>query len=390
MRDAYGRLVATLARRTSDIAFAEDALSDAILEALRSWPAQGVPESPEAWLLAVARRRIVDAQRRHAVAEGALAGICPPEEIAPSLPADPAMRDDRLRLLLVCAHPAIDRGAQAPLMLQAVLGLDAARIASAFLVSPAAMAQRLVRAKAKIRDARIPFEAPEGAELAARTAVVLEAIYAAYGTGWEDPGGVMARGEDLAEEALWLARLMAELAPESAEAQGLLALLLHCEARRGARRDAEGRFVPLDRQDTARWHAGMIAEAEANLHAAAKLRAPGRFQTEAAIQSVHAARRVTGRTDWTALVALYGALLAQAPSAGAIAGRASALGHAGAPEEGLSLLERFPAREYQPWWAARAWLLESLARGEEAAECRRVAAGMAADEATRRYLLEGG
>jgi len=272
-RDQYGRLVALLAARGGDLAAAEDALGDAFAAALQHWPRTGIPANPAAWLLTAARRRMLDGHRRRATVRAAE----PELSFRASLPAeDPAaLPDHRLALLLACAGPAVEPAARAPLMLQAVLGLEAARIASAFLVAPAAMAQRLVRAKARLRESGARFEFPEGEMmpevLAERLPPVLDAIYAAYaaGTGDATDGGT------LAVEAAWLARLCAELAPASAEAQGLAALLLHLEARRPAGRDAAGRYVPLAAQDPARWHRPLQAEAEALLRRAATLGAPG-------------------------------------------------------------------------------------------------------------------
>src|SRR5262249_34351685 len=238
--------------------------------------------------------------------------------------------DERLKLLFVCAHPAIDPMARTPLMLQTVIGLDVARIASAFLVSPGAMNQRLVRAKAKIRDTNIAFEVPEAGELPDRLEAVLDAIYAAYGAGWEDVAGTDPRRGQLVDEALWLARLVVDLLPNEPEAKGLLALLLHCEARRAARRAIDGSFVPLSQQDTRRWCRPMIAEAEKLLAAAVGAKRMGRFQLEAAIQSAHAERARSGRVDWAAVVQLYDGLTAIAPSIGALLGRAAAIAAMGA------------------------------------------------------------
>ncbi len=207
--------------------------------------------------------------------------------------------DERLKLLFVCAHPAIDPGMHTPLMLQAVLGLDAVRIAGAFLVSPKTMGQRLVRAKTKIRDGGIRFEVPERQQLPQRLDAVLEAIYAAFGIGWDDMAGADQHGRGLTEEAIWLARVLLELMPGEAEVQGLLALMLHCEARRAARRDRDGRYVPLSEQDPKLWSLPLIEEAERHLAEASKYGRPGRFQLEAAIQSVHAERARGGRVEWS-------------------------------------------------------------------------------------------
>jgi RNA polymerase sigma-70 factor (ECF subfamily) len=298
--------------------------------------------------------------------------------------------DERLKLLFVCAHPAIDPAARTPLMLQTVLGLDAARIASAFLVSPAAMSQRLVRAKAKIRAARVPFEPPGPEEARARLADVLEAVYAVYGAGWEDAAGADPQRRGLSEEAIWLARLLVELAPGDPEAAGLLALLLHCEARRGARRTREGGYVPLTEQDACLWDLGMIGEAEGLLRGALASGAIGRFQLEAAIQSADAARAVTGRTDWAGIALLYDRLVALAPTLGALVGRAAAAGEAYGAAAGLAALEEIPedaVSAYQPYWAARAHLLARLGRQDEAMTAYDRAIGLAEDPAARDFLL---
>lgn len=233
--------------------------------------------------------------------------------------------DERLKLLFVCAHPAIDPGVHTPLMLQSVLGLDAACIAQAFLVSPATMSQRLVLAKAKIRDAGIAFEVPEDGELPPRLDAVFEAIYAAYGSGWEDAAGADPRRSRLADEAIRLARMLVQLTPSEPEARGLLALMLHCEARRPARRALDGRYVPLSEQDVHCWSRPMTEEAEQALAVAAKQARPGRFQTEAAIQSVHTERAHSGRTDWHAVVSFYEGLVRLVPMYGARIGHAAAI-----------------------------------------------------------------
>lgn len=298
--------------------------------------------------------------------------------------------DERLKLMFVCTHPAIARDVQAPLMLQTVLGLDAAAIARCFLVKPATMAQQLVRAKTKIRDAGIAFAVPDGSVLAARTAAVLDAVYAAFGTGWEAlNSGVRA---SLAEEAIWLGRLVAELMPAEPEAMGLLALMLHCEARRPARRDADGAFIPLDRQNTAHWNRTMAAEAEALLRAAAHHRTPGRFQIEAAIQSLHFQAGVTGEKLDAACVALYDRLVEIAPSTGARVARATAYGEAGRAAEGLTQLDALgPAIDvYQPVWAARARLLWLDRQPDAARNCAERAAALSDDPAISAFLRADG
>lgn len=386
-RLAYGRLVAILAARTRDVAAAEDALAEAFHAALRRWPETGVPDNPEAWLLTAARRQHGHARRHaqvRAAAEPTLRLLLAEE--APEMTEIP---DRRLQLLMVCAHPAIAPEAQAPLMLQAVLGLDAARIAACFLTSPAAMSQRLVRAKARIRDAGIGFALPGPAELPPRLEAVMSAIYAAFGTGWADLLAEGAGGQGLTEEAIWLGRLLVALLPEAPEPKGLLALMLYAESRRGARRDAAGGFVPLSAQDPALWSRPLLAEAEALLRAAARAGTPGRFQLEAAIQSVHVEARLTGADRAEALLGLYDLLARLSPTAGVLVARAAALAEAGQPASALRELDGMagPLANYQPWWAARAHALERSGAVEAAREARRRAAGLTEDAAVRAWLL---
>ncbi|HTH49596.1 MAG TPA: DUF6596 domain-containing protein [Candidatus Limnocylindria bacterium] len=388
-RESYGRLVAYLSARSHDVAGAEDALSEALQTALLVWPRDGVPEKPEAWLLAAARRRLIDEARRSEVRDRHQPLVRQLVEDAMTLQVDEPFPDDRLKLLFLCAHPAIDAASRTPLMLQTVLGLDAARIASAFLVAPAAMAQRLVRAKAKIRLAGIPFSLPEPGEWPGRLESVLEAIYAAYGTGWNHATGADAWLQGLGTEAIWLARVLVRLLPDAPEALGLLSLMLHCEARRPARRDAAGEFVPFSEQDPALWAVATIKSAEELLARAAALGSPGRFQLEAAIQSAHAHRRVTGRTDWDAITRLYEVLLAWSPTLGAQVGHAAALAEAGRWPEAAASLDKIPAPAvagYQPYWAVRAHLLAGQGNREAAREAYTRAIGLSEDEAVRRFL----
>src|SRR6202041_3839165 len=252
-RESYGRLVAYLSANTRDVASAEDALSNALVAALTTWPRDGVPQNPGAWLLTAARRTFIDLVRHRRVAEASEPTLQLLREER-EMTSAAEFPDDRLKLLFVCAHPAIDPAMHTPLMLQTVLGLDAARIAHAFLISPTTMGQRLVRAKTKIRDGGIQFEVPQERELPQRLDAVLEAIYAAFGIGWDDMAGVDQSGRELAEEAIWLGRVLLQLMPREAEVHGLLALMLHCEARRPARRGPDGRYVPLLEQESQLWY----------------------------------------------------------------------------------------------------------------------------------------
>ena len=391
-RDSYGRLIAYLAARSGDVAGAEDAIGDAFVAALERWPAEGVPEKPEAWLLHVARNRMIDAVRRSHVrqkSEKFLQQIA--REAQAVAKAHEHFPDERLKLLFVCAHPAIDPAARTPLMLQTVLGIHAGRIASAFLVSPAAMSQRLGRAKNKIRDAGIPFRVPESPELNERVSFVLDAIYAGYTTGWESLMETASTHHALATEAVTLGRMLTHLMPREPEALGLLALILHCEARREARYTNDRKFVPLDQQDTALWSQSMIEEAEKHLRSAAAFKHMGRYQLEAAIQSVHASRAKTGRIDWKEIALLYEGLVRIAPGIGSLVGRAVAIAQAEQPAAGFVALEQIPSdrtADYQPYWAVRGHLLRLLNRKDEAREAFGRAASLTDDPALREYLSQ--
>ena len=390
-RESYGRLVAYLSVHTRDLAGAEDALSAALLKALTAWPRDGVPQNPEGWLLTTARHSLIDFFRHQRVVSDSAPDLLLFTQNTPEASVETHYPDERLKLLFVCAHPAIDPALHTPLMLQTVLGLDAVRIAGAFLVSPKTMGQRLVRAKTKIRDGGIRFEVPEQRQLPQRLEAVLEAIYAAFGIGWDDMAGTDQRGRGLAEEAIWLARVLLQLIPGEAEVQGLLALMLHCEARRPARRDRDGRYVPLSEQDPKLWSLPCIEEAERHLAEASKCGRPGRFQLEAAMQSVHAERARSGRIAWSAIVAFYAQLIRISPTIGRRAGYAAALAEAHGPEQGLAVLDAIDqdaVAAYQPYWAVRAHLLQRLGRTPEASDAYDRAIGLAEDPAVRAFLLQ--
>jgi RNA polymerase sigma-70 factor (ECF subfamily) len=391
-RDSYGRLVAFLAARTRDVAGAEDALAEAFASALKSWPEDGVPANPDAWLLTVARRRQTDAMRRRQTRTAGEVHIqLMTEELEDAAAHPEVIPDRRLALMFACAHPDVEAGMRAPLILQTILGFTAIDIAAAFLIPPATMGQRLVRAKARIKEAGIPFVVPEREDLAERLDAVLEAIYAAYAKGWTEIGDTAA--ERLADEAIWLGRLVVSLLPDEAEAKGMLALMLYAESRRQARRDADGAYVPLEAQDVALWDEPQLVSAEALLRSANATPGPtGRYQIEAAIQSAHVARRITGRANWEAVVALYDVLLRLTQSPVALLNRAAALAETDGPEAALASLDAIAddkrMADYQPYWAARGHLAARAGRKAEAHEALTLAIGLATDNSVRHYLIE--
>ena len=390
-RESYGRLVAYLSANTHDVAAAEDALSEALLKALRVWPRDGLPQNPEAWLLTAARNSIIDLIRHQRVVSESEPTLLALTRESTEMNWATEFPDERLKLLFVCAHPAIDPAMHTPLMLQTVLGLDAGRIAGAFLISPKTMGQRLVRAKIKIRDGGIRFEIPDERELSTRLDAVLEAIYAAFGIGWDDMAGVDQRGRDLAEEAIWLARVLLQLIPDEPEARGLLALMLYCESRRTARRGPDRDYIPLSEQDTKQWSLPSIEEAERHLAEAFQHGRIGRFQLEAAIQSVHSERVRTGRTEWPAVARFYEQLVRISPAVGTRTGYAAAVAEANGPEAGLELLDDIEAEAvsaYQPYWAVRAHLLQKLGKTAEASDAYGRAIGLSEDPAVREFLLQ--
>ncbi|WP_415404020.1 RNA polymerase sigma factor [Tateyamaria sp. SN3-11] len=357
-RDSYGRLLAFLAARTGDIGLAEDALADAFTKALTDWPARGVPDNPDAWLLTVARNRMTDRQRhvaRFHTDEEVPDMAAPKEDVA-------ALPDQRLELLMVCAHPAIARDLHTPLMLQTVLGIEAREIARLFMVSPAALIKRLGRAKAKVRDARIPFALPGPEALADRSVAMMEAIYGAHTVDWVAPS------DGVGDEAMYLADLLVRLLPQEPEARGLAALIAFGHARSAAR-VVDDVLVPTYLQDVTLWDDDLRAYGDRQLARAYAMGAPGRFQIEAAIQQVHMARKDRGATDWDALNRLYHALIGSAPSAGALVAQAVVTARVHGAQAGLDALERVEPDvgvQMQALWAARAEMLSELGAAADA------------------------
>jgi RNA polymerase sigma-70 factor (ECF subfamily) len=388
-RQSYGKLVAFLAARTRDVAAAEDALADAFAAALSRWPQSGVPRHPEAWLMTVARRRLIDAARRRKTSTAAAPELT---RIAAELEAaagEGRLPDERLGLMFACAHPAIEESVRAPLILQTILGFDAATIASAFLVSPAAMSQRLVRAKTRIRQAGIPLRIPEPA-ISANGSMPCSrpSTRRMPKAGSTRPAprrsGAISLPKDLARTT--------DCRADAGRAGGawLLALMLFAESRRPARRSCAGDYVPLAEQDTRLWDGALVAEAEATLRRASREGRAGRLPVEAAIQSAHAARHATGETDWPAIAALYDALAVLAPTPVVAINRAAAIGQAEGAARGLEALGQVAddprMADYQPYWAARAGLLARLGHREEADRAYLRAIGLERDAAVRRFL----
>jgi RNA polymerase sigma-70 factor, ECF subfamily len=383
-RSSYGRLLALLASRYSDISLAEDALADAFRLALEHWPRDGVPDNPEGWLMTTAKNRRLDVLRR--VKRSPVIAV---EELPDAIDEDAedreAIPDKRLQLMFVCAHPAIDASVHTPLMLQVVLGFESADIGRAFLMSPAALQQRLVRAKRKIKDSRISFSLPDRHVMPERIEAVLEAVYGAYALSWQSPSET----RDMTSEAQFLSQLLAQLLPQEPEVLGLDAMLCFIQSRKTVRSAA--RYTPLHEQDAKLWDAALVARGEANLLAASRLRKIGRYQLEAAIQHAHVRRVRDGTSAWPSVLALAEGLCRMFPTAGAHAERIAALAEVKGPRLALNELQNFQASletAFQPLEALRAELLARLGESGEALKAYDKAISITVEPQLRAWLAE--
>jgi RNA polymerase sigma-70 factor (ECF subfamily) len=387
-REESGRSVATLIRTLGDVDLAEDAVQDAFAAALRRWPGDGVPPNPGGWITTTARNRAIDRLRRESRGRELLSqmAVLEPGNDEPGRPGEEGpVQDDRLRLIFTCCHPALSTEAQVALTLRLLGGLSTKEVARSFLVAEATMARRLVRAKRKIKAARIPYRVPEAHELPARLRPVLAVVYLVYNAGLTSPAE-----PGLCPEAIRLARILATLLPDEPEVAGLLALLLLTESRRSSRLRADGSLVLLGEQDRTRWDRALIEEGQAILRRCLRRNQPGPYQLQAAINAVHADAATVDETDWSQIVALYDQLLAVAPTPVVALNRAIAIGEVDGPAAALALVDQLDLDSYHPFHATRADLLGRLGRHREAAAAYQRAAALAPTEAERDFLSRGG
>ena len=387
-REEYGRAVAVLTRVFGDIDTAEDAVQDAFAEAARRWPSAGLPPSPAGWIITTARNRAIDRLRREAARPGKQAQAAwlraenePAEEAGP-------VHDDRLRLIFTCCHPALGMAARVALTLRLLGGLTTTEIAHAFLVPEPTMAQRLVRAKAKIRDAGIPYRVPAEADLPARLSGVLAVVYLIFNEGYTASSGEALARADLCAEAIRLGRLLARLMPDEPEVLGLLALMLLTESRRAARTSPDGALVLLAEQDRSHWDHALIAEGQALVRQCLRRGRPGAYQIQAAINAVHSDAPTAAATDWTQILALYDQLLAVAPSPVIALNRAVAVAEVEGPPAALAIVDGLDLGRYYLFHAIRADLLRRLGRPAEADAAYEAAIARAGNEAERAYLTQ--
>jgi RNA polymerase sigma-70 factor (ECF subfamily) len=387
-REESGRSVAALIRVFGDIDVAEDAVQEAFAVALRTWPGEGLPPNPGGWITTTARNCAIDRLRRESRGRELLSDVAvlSPGSDDPGMPQEVGpVPDDRLRLIFTCCHPALSSEAQVALTLRLLGGLSTKQVARSFLVAEATMARRLVRAKRKIKAARIPYRAPEAHELPGRLRPVLAVLYLVYNAGLSGPAEL-----GLCAEAIRLARLLAALMPDEAEVAGLLALLLLTESRRASRTRPDGSLVLLGEQDRTRWDRALIKEGQAILRRCLRRNQPGAYQLQAAINAVHADALTVEQTDWSQIVALYDQLLAVAPTPVVALNRAIAIGEVQGPAAALALVDELDLDSYYPFHATRADLLRRLGRNSEAVAAYECAAAMAPTDAERDFLRLGG